>query len=230
MHNLALRGPPERLHGTRGWPYCTRLVPKPYVVAMLFGPPGAGKGTQGRILGCVPGMHHLATGDMFRGLDPTSSLGKRVAAYSSKGELVPDDLTVELWADHLRQQIADGWFRPDADLLVLDGIPRSVCQAKALSSYVDVVAVIHLHPPDIEDMVGRMMRRAEREGRDDDADEAVIRRRFEVYDRETAPVLSYYDAALVHDLDPTGTPIQVLQRVLGVLAPICGERFGNPLA
>ena len=61
---------------------------------LLFGAPGAGKGTQGKILGRIPGFFHLSSGDMFRALDPNSDLGQRVTSYSSKGELVPDDLTI----------------------------------------------------------------------------------------------------------------------------------------
>jgi adenylate kinase len=200
-----------------------------YRVTMLFGPPGSGKGTQGGILGHVPGLHHLATGDMFRSLSPQSPLGRRVAQYSSKGELVPDDLTIELWQSHLQRRVEEGAFRPEYELLMLDGIPRSVAQAEALAAHVEVLCVLHLRPPDVEEMVQRMKRRAIHEGRADDADESVIRRRFEVYDKETAPVLSHYPADLVHDVDPTGSPIEVLQRILGVLVPVCAGRFGNPM-
>ncbi|MHC4992094.1 MAG: adenylate kinase family protein, partial [Planctomycetota bacterium] len=111
---------------------------EPYRVLLLFGPPGSGKGTQGRMLEVIPGLHHLATGDMFRSLDPDSPLGQRVRTYSSKGELVPDDLTVELWQDYLKKQIEEGAYRPEFDLLMLDGIPRSVAQAESLSKHVEV--------------------------------------------------------------------------------------------
>ena len=118
-----------------------------YKVVLLFGPPGSGKGTQGKCLGQIPGMRHLATGDMFRALDPESELGKRVVRYSSKGELVPDELTIELWRDYVRTQVDEGTYRPASDLLLLDGIPRSLGQARALDDSVDVLRVVHLKVP-----------------------------------------------------------------------------------
>ncbi len=201
-----------------------------YKVMLLFGPPGAGKGTQGRILASIPGLYHLATGDMFRSLDPASPLGKRVTGYSSKGELVPDDLTIELWQQHLRDKIESNVFRPDHDLLILDGIPRSAAQAEAMDLYLDVLAILHIRPPSIEDMVQRLKRRAMLEGRRDDADEAVIRRRFQVYEEETAPVLGHYPKGIIREVSAVGAPIQVLQRILEILVPTCLEKFRNPLS
>lgn len=174
---------------------------QPYASVLLFGPPGAGKGTQGKRLGQLDHCVHLATGDMFRGLDKDSELGRKVASYSSKGELVPDDVTVELWQSHVAGMVERGEYDPAADLLLLDGIPRSVGQAAALEGLIEPKAILHLVVTDLDAMVARMKGRAETEGRADDADEEVIRNRFAVYDRETAPVLGHYDPALVHDVD-----------------------------
>ena len=68
-----------------------------YRSILLLGPPGVGKGTQGKLLGSIPGFFHLATGEMFRGMDKDSTLGKEVVSYSPRGELVPDEVTVRLW-------------------------------------------------------------------------------------------------------------------------------------
>lgn len=195
----------------------------------MFGAPGVGKGTQGRILGQIPGFFHFATGDMFRGLDPDSDIGREIQSYSSRGELVPDELTVKLWRQYVQKQIDGAAYRPDADLLVLDGIPRSCAQAKMLDAHVDVLGVIHLTAPTIDSMVERMKRRAALEGRSDDADESVIRRRFEVYDRETAPVLKQYDASIVHNVNALATPVEVFYAVLAIVAPLYAQNFGNPL-
>ena len=200
-----------------------------YKVVLLFGPPGSGKGTQGKCLGHVPGLRHLATGDMFRSLDPASDIGKRVVQYSSKGELVPDELTIELFKDYVRKQVDDGRYRPANDLLLLDGIPRSVGQASALDETIEVLRIVHLNVPNIDDMVQRMKKRAEEQGRKDDADENVIRRRFAVYDQETAPVLGYYSPDLVADVDPTGLPVEVMQRALDAIVPVYSGQFENPL-
>lgn len=200
-----------------------------YRSILLFGPPGVGKGTQGKLLGSVPGFFHLATGEMFRGLDKNSDLGKEVVTYSSRGELVPDELTVRLWQQHVQGLIENDTYAPARDILVLDGIPRSVTQAQALDDKLDVLAIIHLTCPDIDEMVERMKGRALKEGRKDDADENVIRRRFEVYAAETSPVLSHYDAALVNDIDGVGKPARVLRDVLGIVAPLHDDSFENPL-
>ena len=200
-----------------------------YRSILLFGPPGVGKGTQGKLLGSVPGFFHLATGDMFRGLDKNSTLGKEVVTYSSRGELVPDELTVRLWQQHVKGLIENSTYAPARDLLVLDGIPRSVTQAQALDDKLDVLAIIHLTCLDIDEMVQRMKRRALKEGRKDDADENVIRRRFEVYKAETSPVLGHYNTDLVNDIDGVGKPARVLRDVLGIVAPLHDESFENPL-
>ena len=200
-----------------------------YRVMLLFGPPGAGKGTQGKILGQIPGVRHMATGEMFRSLDPESELGQRVRGYSSRGELVPDDVTLELWQDYMAKLIERGGYTPEKDLLVLDGIPRSPAQAAMLDDLVEVLAVVHLHPPDLEAMVQRMKQRALKEGRQDDADENVIRRRFQVYADQTAQVLRHYSNGLVKDVAADGTPIEVLNRVLDVISPMYADGFGNPL-
>ncbi|MHC5024694.1 MAG: adenylate kinase family protein [Planctomycetota bacterium] len=200
-----------------------------YRSLLLFGAPGVGKGTQGRLLGQIPGINHLATGDMFRSLDKSSELGRRFVEFSSQGLLVPDELTVQLWDQYVKRRITDGEFRPRHDLLVLDGIPRSVSQARMLEDRIEVLGVIHLVAPDIDAMVERMKRRAEREGRHDDADETVIRRRFDVYKAETAPVLDLYDTSLVHEVGAVGSPATVLLEVLGQIVPILEHHFGNPL-
>ena len=200
-----------------------------YQTILLFGAPGVGKGTQGRLLGAIPGFVHMASGDIFRSLDKASALGKKFLHYSTQGLLVPDDVTIEVWEDHVTRQIAADAYRPDRDLLVLDGIPRNVVQSKALDKHIEVLRVVHLKPPDIEQMVQRLKGRALKENRPDDADESVIRRRFEVYDAETAPVLGYYDPELMSDVDAAGTPVEVLLNVLKAIVPVYRERFGNPL-
>jgi len=200
-----------------------------FKTVLLFGMPGVGKGTQGKILGHIPGFFHLACGDVFRSLDVSSPLGQKVLAFSSRGELVPDELTIEMWQRNVQAQTALSYFKPHADLLILDGIPRNVPQAKAMEQHLDVLRVIHLVCADRDAMVHRMRRRALKENRLDDADEKVIRRRFEVYDRETKPVLAYYPSPIVSEIEAVGAPAEVLQHVLEVLVPIQNAHFRNPL-
>src|SRR5262245_33456732 len=111
---------------------------------LLFGPPGSGKGTQGKLLGVLPGFVHLACGEVFRSLDLTSEVGKVFLKYSSKGELVPDGFTARLWREHLAKLVKLGSFRPESDTLVLDGIPRNSHQAKMLEGDIEVVRLVVL--------------------------------------------------------------------------------------
>jgi len=205
-------------------------MPDRYKSMLLFGPPGVGKGTQGKLLGQIPGFVHLATGDIFRALDKESELGRQFLHYSSRGELVPDDLTIQVWQQHVRDLIEHDRYNPDTDLLILDGMPRSNTQAKIINDHIDVKQVIHLVASDMNEMIDRMKHRAQREGRHDDADENVIRRRFEVYEKETAPVLAQYPKELVTEVNAVGTPVEVLLNILRIVAPLYNRHFGNPLS
>ena len=187
---------------------------------LLFGAPGSGKGTQGELLGKIPGFFHLSTGDMFRSLDRESELGKTFASIAEKGDLVPDKLTIDLWQSYMAEQIEAGCFDPSNQILVLDGLPRTADQAKLIEPLIDVLGILHLHALDQEAMVNRLRQRALKQGRADDANESVIRNRLEIYERETRPVLDQYDASLVHDIDALGTMAIVLMQVLNVVAPI----------
>ena len=190
-----------------------------YPSILLIGPPGVGKGTQGKILGSIPGFFHLATGDMFRSLDKESEIGLEFTRYSSQGLLVPDFLTVRLWKQHVEQLIARELYSPTTDALLLDGIPRSQPQAEMMEEYIEPFMIIHLVCEDIDEMVRRMQRRATEQGRPDDADESVIRKRFDVYREQTAPVLAYYNDEIIANIDALGTQAEVLLRILSKVVP-----------
>ena len=190
-----------------------------YPSILLIGPPGVGKGTQGTMLGNVPGFFHLATGDMFRSLDKESEIGMEFARYAQKGLLVPDFLTVKLWRQHVQQLIERHIYNPVDDILLLDGIPRSEPQAGMMNDYIDPFMIVHLVCEDIDEMVRRMQKRATEQGRMDDADEKVIRKRFEVYREQTAPVLACYDDKLIFKTNALGTQAEVLLRILSEVVP-----------
>ena len=185
-----------------------------YRSLLLFGPPGVGKGTQGAKLGAEPGYVHLATGDIFRSLDKQTPEGQEFVKYSTQGLLVPDELTMRIWAAHVRKMIADGAYDPASDLLVLDGMPRSLEQARDLEDHIEPLGILSLMVPDQDEMVRRILKRGESSGRSDDLDEATIRRRFEEYREKTAPVLAHYDPSLVHEIDGMGSIDEVFQRVV----------------
>lgn len=198
-----------------------------YQTILLFGPPGVGKGTQGKILAQIPGFFHSSTGDVFRNLDANSELGKLFFQYSSRGELVPDDVTMRIWNQNVYALTILGLFKPYADLLVLDGLPRSVKQANLLYKYCNVLQVVHLVCKDKEALFERMRKRALKQNRIDDAKPDVIRRRFEVYENETRPVLEFYPTEIVREVDAMGSPAEVLSEILNAVAPIQTEHFAK---
>jgi adenylate kinase len=190
-----------------------------YRTILLFGAPGSGKGTQGRILGTIPGFYHSATGDIFRTLDLKSEMGRKFSEYAGRGELVPDEFTIKLWKQYLKGVELINQFHPETEILVLDGLPRNVTQAKLLQDAIDVVAVIYLRAERTK-MVERLRRRALKENRFDDASDAVINKRMEVFGRETRPVLDLYPPPIIHRIDATMSQIRVLSEIIGILVPL----------
>lgn len=186
-----------------------------YRTILLFGAPGAGKGTQGKILGTIPGFFHCACGDVFRNLKTDSPIGRVFLEYSSRGQLVPDGPTIDLWHQFIDASVKAGRFHPDQDTLVLDGIPRSPAQSKILSNTLKVVAIFYLSCPRVEALIERLQRRALKENRLDDANLDVIRERLDTYERETKPVLDFYDSKILHHIDAGQAPVKVLFDILG---------------
>jgi adenylate kinase len=158
---------------------------------LLLGPQGSGKGTQATRIAADYGIPHISTGDMFRStIAAGSELGRRVEPILAAGELVPDDLTVEL----IRERLA----RPDARRgFVLDGFPRNIEQARTLDRMLeeigrDLDAVLYFALPD-EVAIERLLGRARAEGRTDDTPD-VIQRRLAIYHEQTEPLAEYYRA------------------------------------
>ncbi len=189
-------------------------LPERYNTLLFFGAPGSGKGTQGKALGTVPRFYHCACGDVFRSLDTRTKIGRSFLEYSSRGELVPSELTVELWKVQIQHNVEAHRFKPDLDYLVLDGIPRSVEQAKLMKTYIDVKKVFHLALPDRKELIVRLKKRALKDNRLDDANESVIHQRLDVYEAESKPVLEYYGPDLVQTIDATQPPVKVLLEIL----------------
>lgn len=180
----------------------------------MFGAPGSGKGTHGRALGAIPGFFHCACGDVFRSLRPDSELGKTFLEYSSRGGLVPDEPTIELWRKFIDDSTHVGRFHPATDTLVLDGIPRSARQAEMLSGTLNVIAIFYLTSAKRENLVARLQRRALKDNRLDDANLDVIRERLKIYEKETKPVLNFYGKKLARRINTDGTPVETFFEIL----------------
>jgi len=165
-------------------------------------------------LGVIPNFFHCACGDVFRNLRTDSPLGKVFVEYSSRGELVPDGPTIELWRQFIENNTKIGRFHPDQDTLVLDGIPRNVAQAEILRDVLDVAGVFYLYCNNFDNLVARIQRRAIKENRLDDANIEVIRQRLRTYEEVTKPVLNFYGPELVHEIEADQSPAKVLSEIL----------------
>lgn len=179
---------------------------------LFLGPPGGGKGTQAKLLTKALGVPHVSTGDMLReAVASESDLGKKASEFMAAGDLVPDDLVVAMVEERLARDDAQCGY-------VLDGFPRNVDQAEALASAlgadgIETTIVLHV---DEAQIVERLLRRAALEGRPDD-NEATIRRRLEVFRRETEPLIAYYGDR-VRRVDGSGSIDDIFFRVAKELA------------
>jgi adenylate kinase len=157
---------------------------------LLLGPQGSGKGTQAKLISKTYGVPHIATGDMIREMkEVPDELGRRLKAIYDRGDLVDDAMMIEL----IESRLGRGDTIPG---FVLDGFPRTMPQAEALDDVLrslnrEIDLVLEFQIADREVLIERMLRRAAEENRSDDTQEA-IRRRLEIYDRETAPLVEYY--------------------------------------
>ena len=160
-------------------------------ILVFFGKPGAGKGTQAALLKEQYSLIHISTGDLFRyNIKNQTSLGKLAQSYIDAGDLVPDQVTIDMLEAEVEKN-------PDAKGFIFDGFPRTKAQAEALDAFLNgralsVTATIALEAAD-DILVERLLKRGETSGRTDDQDEAKIRNRFEEYNQKTAPLKSYYE-------------------------------------
>jgi adenylate kinase len=183
---------------------------------VLVGPPGAGKGTQaGRIVDRFGGVH-IATGDILRSnADRGTELGRTASRYMDRGELVPDEVIIDMVLERLGEEDCAGGF-------VLDGFPRTVPQAEALGKRLDELGrpldvVVSLEAGE-DELRRRLAARAEKQDRAEDDDEGAIRRRLELFDRETEPLLDFYDGqGLLVGVDAEGDVDQVTGRIAAAL-------------
>jgi adenylate kinase len=185
-----------------------------YRTILLFGMPGSGKGTQGAVLGQLPDLVHVSMGDVFRKIPKYGQFGQEIERYTSKGALVPDDLTVRIWERHIMILEMQELLLPGQHTLILDGLPRNYTQAERLHHVLDVIQIFHLNITDIVRAGERLKARALRENRLDDMNEEVIKRRLQTYYDETFRTLSFYSPELVYNIDAGQSPIDVLRDII----------------
>jgi adenylate kinase len=182
---------------------------------ILMGPPGAGKGTQATVVADHFGIPAISTGDIFRAnVSQGTPLGKKAQEYMDAGEYVPDEVTNLMVRDRIDQPDAERGF-------LLDGYPRTLAQVEELDGMIaftghrlDAVVVLTV---DADEIVGRLLQRAQTEGRADDTED-VIRRRQEVYGEQTQPLIGFYrERGIVHEIDGMGSVDEVTQRIFDAL-------------
>lgn len=183
---------------------------------VLFGPPGAGKGTQANVLKDKYGLIHISTGDVFRyNIKNETDLGLNAKSYMDKGQLVPDDVTIGMLEAEVDKNAGAKGF-------IFDGFPRTVAQANALADLLaekdtEVSAMIALEVDDVI-LVDRLLERGKSSGRPDDADESIIRKRITVYYEETAILKEFYlKQNKYFGVDGVGTVQEITERISAVI-------------
>ena len=183
---------------------------------VLFGKPGAGKGTQAEFLKGKYNLTHLSTGDIFRyNIKNDTELGQLAKTYMDKGDLVPDEVTIQMLQSEVDKN-------PDSAGFLFDGFPRTLAQADALDKFLEakgqnITATVALEAND-EILVQRLLERGKTSGRPDDQDEEKIRNRYDEYNQKTAPLMHYYEGqGKFYAVDGIGSVEEVTERLSKVI-------------
>ena len=186
---------------------------------VLFGKPGAGKGTQAAFLKATFNLVHISTGDLFRyNIKNKTALGQQAQSFMDKGDLVPDRLTIEMLEAEVDRN-------PEAKGFIFDGFPRTKAQAQALDVFIEaknmkINATIALEAND-DILVKRLLERGETSGRSDDQDESKIRNRFDEYKLKTAPLKDYYEGQhKFHSVNGIGSIKEITERLTNLIVSL----------
>ena len=189
---------------------------------VLFGKPGAGKGTQAAFLKDKYNLVHISTGDIFRyNIKNETKLGKLAQSYMDKGDLVPDEVTIQMLQEEVEKN-------PNAEGFIFDGFPRTIAQAEALDAFLEskgmrIHGTLALEADD-EVLIKRLVERGKVSGRTDDQDEEKIRNRFTEYNEKTAPLIAFYQAqGKYHAVNGIGTIEEITTRLSETIDKIKAE-------
>ena len=189
---------------------------------VLFGKPGAGKGTQATFLKDKYNLVHISTGDIFRhNIKNETKLGKLAQSYMDKGDLVPDEVTIQMLQEEVEKN-------PNAEGFIFDGFPRTIAQAEALDAFLDskgmrIHGTLALEADD-EVLIKRLVERGKVSGRTDDQDEEKVRNRFTEYNEKTAPLITFYQTqGKYHTINGIGTIEEITTRLSETIDKIKAE-------
>jgi len=182
-----------------------------YQAILVVGAPGVGKSTYSKEIVKDGGYFIFSTGDMFRNLNPKTEMGAKAKEIMDRGDLVDDETVVKLAKETLQRFAQEGKFDPEKDVLLLDGIPRTLAQVEMVKDFIEVKQVVSYFVEDEQIMVDRIMSRGE--GRSDDTDEEIIRKRIQKYNEATAPILRKYPQEILIKLDASRTITEVVEEL-----------------
>lgn len=195
---------------------CIKSNTKKMIAIVLFGKPGAGKGTQAEFLKEKYNLTHISTGDVFRyNIKNETELGKKAQEFINQGQLVPDEITINMLKAEVENNMDKAGF-------LFDGFPRTIAQAEALDQFLasinlSITATVALEAND-DVLVSRILERGKTSGRADDQDETKIRTRYEEYNEKTAPLIDFYkNQGKYHAVDGIGTVEEVTNRLSNVI-------------
>jgi adenylate kinase len=191
-----------------------------YRSIILFGMPGSGKGTQGAVLGQLPGFVHFSMADMFHKLPRTGKFGREIERYTAQALPIPDDLVVRIFERQLNIIEMQELLLPEQHILILGGLPRTCAQAERLADFIDVLQVFHLEIVNMTRAMERLKARALRESRLDEMSDEVIRRKLRTYHEEASKTLTCYPSELIFEVDADRYMIDVLCDIANRLAVI----------
>ena len=189
-----------------------------YKAILIFGAPGAGKGTQAKLISNDKRYFHFSTGEMFRNLKhdkemKDTGIAKKVNELISGGNFVPDNMTIELFFKTLEQYQKQNKYNPNEQILILDGIPRNTTQVDLIKNKIDVTKIIYLYASKENSLLERLIKRAIVEKRDDDKAE-VIKKRLEIYKKDTEAVIGKYSPKIILKIDALPKIEKVYQEIL----------------
>ncbi len=188
-----------------------------YSAIVLFGAPGVGKGTHGKLLAQDSSYFHFSSGEMFRSLDTSTDLGSKVKALTDKGNFVDDETTIALAKETLERKIRTKEYLSDNQYLLLDGLPRNSYQVGLMEEFIQVKQIIYLYVEKEDILVQRLQQRSLKENRRDDSKLEFIQHRLNIYEMNTLPLLRLYSPSIIVEINSSHSIAEVNAEIIDTI-------------